>query len=221
MFWCRESCLNLQGPASKVFATLKVDSSLVLKVDGNASSNASLEGGAAGADGHVHVNVGGRAVKDWLLDAELDKRLVDVVGLGGAVASGLAAGGAAVRVATAHGETFGMARARGGRLTLGAVDEGDVVPDLATGDGVFELGLLAVLDAVRLGDLQRGTARVEGLVVLRVSRDLGAGSLVVSTDGRDPDVVVAAVGEDGVTGQGKACLEGHEDSGLGEHFFCS
>lgn len=38
-----------------------------------------------------------------------------------------------------------------------------------------------------------------------------------AADRGDPDVVGAAVGEDGVTGEGEAGVEGHEEGGLGEH----
>lgn len=110
-----------------------------------------------------------------------------------------------------------MARAGRGGLALGAVDKGDVVPDLSAGDGVLELGVLAVLDAVAGGDLERGACVVEDLGVLGARWHEGAGGLVGAADRRDPDVVGAAVDEDGVAGEGEAGVEGHEEGGLGEH----
>lgn len=194
--------------------------SLTLKVNSNASSDAPLESSLSRADGHVKVDVGshrGRAVEDGLLDAKSEERLRDIVGLGGAVAAGLAVDGAATRRAAVHGNAFGMSRARCGGLAVGTVDERDVVPDLAASNGVLELGLLSVDNGVSLGDLERGASLVEGFGVLSASRNASHCSFVVSANRRNPDVVGAEVGDDGVTSESQASLKGHEEGSLGEH----
>lgn len=121
---------------------------LTLKVNSYAPGDTPLDRVLARANGHVEIDIGRGAVKDGLLDAELDERGINIVGLGRTVIASSAVCSAALVVGAAHSQALGVAGAGRGGVALGAVDKGDVVPDLAAGDGVLELRVLAVLDAV-------------------------------------------------------------------------
>lgn len=155
---------------------------LTLKVNSDAASHTSLERALARANGHVDINVRSRAVKHRLLDPQLDQRGINIVRLARTIIARRAIRSAALVVGAAHGQPLSVAGARGGGVALGAVDEGDVVPDLSVGDGVLELGVLAVLDAVGGGDLERGARVVENLGVLGAGGHEGAGGLVGAAD---------------------------------------
>lgn len=151
---------------------------MTLKVDRHTASDAPLKGISAGADSHIEIKIGTGtlAVVDRLLDSELDEGLVDVVGLSRAVAASTAVNGATGRAGALHGKTFGVTNAAAGILAVGAVNKGDVVPELVVDDAVLELGGLGAL--LRLANLQRHASALERLRVLRASRHVnGIGTI--------------------------------------------
>lgn len=121
---------------------------LTLKVNSHTPSDTPLDRVLARANGHVEIDIGRRAVKDGLLDAELDERGINIVGLGRTIIASSTVCSAALVIGAAHSQALSVAGAGRGGVALGAVDKGDVVPDLAAGDRVLELRVLAVLDAV-------------------------------------------------------------------------
>lgn len=193
----------------------------LLHVDRHASSDAALQGLRVGANNHVqvHVSTSTRAGEDRLLDTELGHGLVNEVGLGWAVASGLAVDGSAGRVGAAHGKATGGTGAVGRGLADGAVDERDVEPHLVVDDAVLELGVLAVLQLVGIADLDGGGATAaHGLAVLALGSDLDGRGRATLAYAPDPDVGVAAVVDNGIASGSKGGLESrNEKSRLGEH----
>jgi len=195
---------------------------LSLAVDLHASSNAPLDLFLTRAHLHVQVGAGAQGLgahEDGLGDLKLLQGLVDVVDLRRAVCSSFAVDLAAAVVAGIHGETLVVARAVGRRLALGAVHERDVVPELTGGDGVFELRVVASEEVLSLADLHGSTGTSVGLAVSGARRDADrCGHTVSGRDRPDPDVVAAAVGDDGVASKGKASLECRDGEGeFGKH----
>ncbi len=118
-----------------------------------------------------------------------------------------------------------MARAVVRRRAVGAVDERNVVIDLVFGNAVFELRVVAVDELVGAGDFETGSTTLagaaEGLAVLTARRDVVGPVARALVDGPDPDVVGAAVGDDGVAGCGEGGVEGRQgEEEFGEHFCC-
>jgi hypothetical protein len=197
-----------------------------LSVNHHASRDAALQRRRVGAHDHVqvHARAGPRAREDGLLDTEGEHGLRAVVSLGGAVGALCAVQLAAALVGAVHSEALGVSGAVSRALAVCAVDERDVEPELVVGDAVLELRVLAVEQLVGLADFDR-RRRVgdHGLGVLgargHVDRRRGAGGLA---DGPHPDVVAAAVADNGFTGGGKASGHGREKEGggLGEEHVC-
>lgn len=115
---------------------------------------------------------------------------------------------------------------RAGRtvLALGAIDERNVVPKLASSDGVLKLSVGTGDDGVGIADLQRRSATIASVVSLlplRASRDLDRRSGLVLADAEDIYVMVAAVGDNGIAdGCGKTGLHGREkECVFGKHVY--
>jgi len=193
---------------------------LLLHVNKHASSDAALRRRVR-ASNHVQVHVGSgtRAGEDGLLEAELEHGLVNKVGLGWAVAAGLAVDGSAGRVGAAHGKTASGTGAVGRGVADGAVDERDIEPHLVVDDAIFELGVLAVLQLVGVADLDGGwAAAAHGLAVLAIGRDVDCSGRAALAYAPDPDVLGALVADDGIAGGSKGGLQSrNEKSRLGEH----
>ena len=107
-------------------------------------------------------------------------------------------------------------------VAASTVDQGNIEPKLVVDDAVFELRLCAASELVGLADFVRGTAAGatadEGLGVLRASGDFDRSRLLVLVDAPDPNVVAAAVGNNGVAGYCEAGLQsGEKECGFGEH----
>lgn len=85
-------------------------------------------------------------------------------------------------------------------LALRAVNEGDVVPDVAIDNAVLELCLLTADKLVGLADLQRGTAAIarvaQRLGVLLACRDVSGWWGVALVDAPEPDVVRTTIAND-------------------------
>lgn len=115
-----------------------------------------------------------------------------------------------------------MARAIVCALALGAVDETDVVPKLvAVDNAVLKLRVFTSRNGVGLADLEGSVAAsgATGFAMLSASGDLDhVGCCHANAGALHVDVVVAAVGNDGVAGDGKAGLQGRDkEGGFGEH----
>lgn len=194
-------------------------------VNGNSASDAALQRSLAAADVHVdvHVSALARAGEHWVLKTQLLHREVDVVDLRRAVGSRGAVEASARGGGAIHRKTLVVAGAGAGVLAVRAVDEGDVVPDVATGNAVFELGLLTAHKLVRLADLQRGSAAIAGATdsfsVLGASGNVNGARGVALVDAPKPDVVVAAVAHDRVAQSSrKTGLQGGgEEESLDQH----
>ena len=80
---------------------------------------------------------------------------------------------------------------------LGAVDEGNIVPQIAVGNAILELRMMTCYKLVGFADLQRraaaGACAAEGLRVLGSSGDVNRGGGVALVDAPEPDVVGTAV----------------------------
>jgi hypothetical protein len=198
------------------------DAKSSINVNSNASSNAARgEGRLVGAHLHVQIHAGtsAGARENGLLDTKLQHGLIDKVGLRGAVGVGGAINLSAGRVGAGHGEATVGTGAVAGALAVGAVDKRDVEPELVVGDAVLELRVLAGLEGAGLADLERsGAARLHGLGVLATGGNVDCCRGAAWLDAPDPDVVRAAVADDGIACSGKAGLQSREkDGGLGEH----
>lgn len=111
-----------------------------------------------------------------------------------------------------------MSRAVIGIVAICAVDERNIVPDLAVGDGVLELSVFASKELVRLADLDSSRRVAERLRVLRSSGNLDGAGRVGLVDRPNPHVVRAAVADDSIASYSKGCLKsGSKESKFGKH----
>ena len=194
-------------------------------VNGDPAGNTALQRRLAAADVHVdvHIRTIARAGEHWVLKTKFLHRVVDVVDLRRAVGSRGAVEVSARGGGTIHRKTLVVAGTGAGVLAVRAVDEGDVVPDVATGNAVLELGLLTAHKLVRLADLQGRAAAIAGATnsfsVLGASGNVNGARGVALVDAPEPDVVVTAVAHDRVAQSSrKTGLQGGgEEESLNQH----
>jgi hypothetical protein len=114
-------------------------------------------------------------------------------------------------IADIYTHSIGVTRTISCGAPYGAVDKGDVVPDLVVGDCVLELRVLVGHDGGGLADLHRCGGVEKKIGVPASGGVFDKLSPLRALYRLDPDAIVAAVGDDGVVSNGKAGLQCHKE----------